>query len=355
MAGSEYDVLDEALAMLAASGPEFDGGLSNHGPMAAEALCALGRPDAVVPWVTRYRRRLAPKSAARSRIAPDQWRASLGEYSRAADWSAFFANELEDAPWRDVLARWVARLAPGIVAAATHGVIRTGHAARALAHGETTARRSELGEGLAYWAAAYRELPGRGLAPTSNPQRAARAIESVVTIPRERRGRNFASIDDALRQLDTFEPFRDAIGLIDTSGDVGAAVSEVTATFARIYLANADQIGNAIAFIHCVTGNAAVRNLAPFVDDATTRAALRYGWQAAAGIYAVFGRNAAATVAPDAAQSSRDDLIARAIATGDEHAIKFTEVCLREHALAPEPGYLAAANHAIALLGSGRS
>ena len=43
----------------------------------------------------------------------------------------------------------------------------------------------------------------------------------------------------------------------------------------------------------------------------------------------------------------QDELIERAIACGDEHAIKFTEVCLREHALNPDPAFLAAADHAI--------
>jgi len=39
-----------------------------------------------------------------------------------------------------------------------------------------------------------------------------------------------------------------------------------------------------------------------------------------------------------------------AIANGDEHAIKFTEACLREHELTPSPAYLAAARHAIGVL-----
>ncbi|MCI0614926.1 hypothetical protein L0244_18190, partial [bacterium] len=38
------DVMDEALEMLAATGPEYQGGLANHGPMASEALIAMGRP-----------------------------------------------------------------------------------------------------------------------------------------------------------------------------------------------------------------------------------------------------------------------------------------------------------------------
>ena len=37
------------------------------------------------------------------------------------------------------------------------------------------------------------------------------------------------------------------------------------------------------------------------------------------------------------------DLIDRAVATGDEHAIKLTEACLREHAQRPDPVYLQAA------------
>jgi hypothetical protein len=47
---------------------------------------------------------------------------------------------------------------------------------------------------------------------------------------------------------------------------------------------------------------------------------------------------------------NRDELIDRAIACGDEHAIKFTEVCLREHAFKPDPVFLAAAAHAIRML-----
>ena len=39
-------------------------------------------------------------------------------------------------------------------------------------------------------------------------------------------------------------------------------------------------------------------------------------------------------------------LLSSAVATGDEHAIKFTEACLREHALNPKPVYLLAARHA---------
>ena len=53
---SANEVLDEGLSRLAVTGPEFRGGLSNHGPMAAEALVRLGRADAVEHWLDGYLR-----------------------------------------------------------------------------------------------------------------------------------------------------------------------------------------------------------------------------------------------------------------------------------------------------------
>jgi hypothetical protein len=37
-----------------------------------------------------------------------------------------------------------------------------------------------------------------------------------------------------------------------------------------------------------------------------------------------------------------DELCVQAVKHGDEHVIKFTEACLREHALRPDPRYPAA-------------
>jgi hypothetical protein len=55
--------MDDVLDILHRTGPEFGGGLANHGPMAAEAMLALGRPDAVLSWVARYKRRLQDRPA----------------------------------------------------------------------------------------------------------------------------------------------------------------------------------------------------------------------------------------------------------------------------------------------------
>jgi hypothetical protein len=129
--------IDEALEILSAYGPDLSNGLTSHAPMVAETLCAMGRPEAVLPWVERYRKGMLPWPAAHERISRDDWRSALAQVHRVGDWRAFFQEELHSAPWRAVLDRWVGRLAPGICASATHGVIRVGHAARGLAESES--------------------------------------------------------------------------------------------------------------------------------------------------------------------------------------------------------------------------
>ncbi len=344
---SDYAVLDEALEVLASAGPDLRNGMSNHAPMAVEALCALGRADAALPWLEKYRAGFAPRPARVARITEADWRAALGGGRRTGDWFELFRNELEEHPWREVLDGWTARLAPGIVAAALHGVIRTGHAVRALALDETPSRRRELADGLAYWAAEYQALPGERR--VGSGARPSEAIARVPMIPHGERG-SFDSLTGALGQLDSFAPFRETLGAVDATRDPSAFISDLTATFARVYLANARDWLTTIAFVHTVTGPAALRPLLPHLGADTAQAAVAYAWQASAALYATFGSEPPGPRVEQVASADVEGLVERAVASGDEHAIKFTEVCLREHAINPEPGFLVAADQAIGIL-----
>ena len=123
-------LMDEALEMFARTGPEYGGGLANHGPMAAEALITLGRNDAVIPWVERYKRNLQDPPGARRQISSEDWRGALGDISRVGDWIAFFNREMKEASWRSVLGQcFQARAGWGRRA---HGLIRTGHSPQLL-------------------------------------------------------------------------------------------------------------------------------------------------------------------------------------------------------------------------------
>jgi hypothetical protein len=333
------DSIDEALEILKDTGPEYGGGLSNHGPMAAEALLSLRRPDAVDEWIAGYKLHLSGHPKSRDPISQGNWREALGDYARVGDWVKFFERELSESPWDEVLDEWAAKLAPGLAAAATHGLIRTGHAARSLARTETPQRLHELAEGLGYWSARFVRLPetssdnSLNLAPSE-------AISQVKTMPE--RSRHAGLISDGLEELSNFPDFNDVINLVGTRADPMRFISDLTETFAHIYLANARDFMSTIVFIHSVTGPSAIRLLAPHLKPGTTEALLRYGWQVAAGLYARFGRNSESSGAK-APGGGVEEIIDRAIATGDEHAIKFTEACLREYATNPKPVYLIAA------------
>lgn len=332
------DALEQALEMMQGLAP-----LTNHGPMAAEALVALGRGGQVVAWVEGYRRRFADAAPAPLRaVTRENWREALGDGRRVADWTEFFNRELKEAAWPEVLERWSAALAPGLAAAAAHGLIRTAHAARSLSVRETPLRRRELAAGLGYWAAYYQPLPeapaakSEGLSP-------AEALGRVPLLPAERR--RGGSIMNGLRSLEDFAPFASAADLVGAPAEAGRLLSELTETFAAAYVKQVNR-RNHLVLLHAVTGPAALRSLLPHLSPETTRKVLRYGWQTAAGLYAI-APGGPADGPPAAAELSREDLIDRAVASGDEHAIKLTEACLREYALNPRPVYLRAARDAV--------
>ena len=340
MTAPDYAPLDAALDSIAGSGIALKNGNSNHAPMAIEALCALGRPQAAASWLDRYRERLLPRPPAISPISGEAWRTALGARDRFADWSAFFAAELEAASWRRVLDRWVERLAPGFCAAATHGVIRVGHAARSLSAGETPARRRELADALASWAATYQELPIR-----RDPSGRTLPPREAIAADRHPPGPTGAEPATSPPHSRASPKTGFAPGLIDISGDAAARLAELSELFARVYLANAHDIRTAIAFIHGVTSLAALANLSPHISEAATRAALPYAWVTGCALYACFGGGKA--FADDVAPAAEDPetLIDRALANGDEHVVKFTEACLSRHAASPSPAYPAAAFH----------
>ncbi|HTV90441.1 MAG TPA: questin oxidase family protein [Stellaceae bacterium] len=338
-----YETLDAALDRLAGCGPALANGNFNHAPMVAEALCALGRPEAVLPWIERYRPRIAPRQAFGEAIDAARWRHELGRRERFAAWGRFFAGALDTDEWRSVLDLWAARLAPGVSAAATHGAIRVGHAARGLAERETSPRRRELADALASWAASYAELPS-GEFPGAAGLSPREALARVPVVPPNRR--RPGNIVAALARLAEFPDFAPAIGLAALDGDIAARLAELTELFARVYLANARSIATVIAFIHGVTSLAAIGNIAAHVAEATAGALLRYGWQAGCGLYACFAGDT--PFATDVAEiGDAESLVERAVANGDEHVIKFAEACLQRHRVSPSPAYPACVAHAL--------
>src|SRR5260370_20718407 len=106
MRAASYDSLDDALDTLAGYGSGLANGNFNLAPMVAEALCALGRPDAVMPWLERYRPRMLPRGTPDERVRPERRQEALGRRGSFTARAEFFAEELPEAPSPPPLCRW---------------------------------------------------------------------------------------------------------------------------------------------------------------------------------------------------------------------------------------------------------
>ena len=338
------DVMDEALGLLEDAGPEYGPGFSNHASMATEALLAMGRGDAVIPWVTAYRKRLAGNPEPGLPVFGGYWFEALGAIGRYADWVNCFDEELRDEDWCTILNIWVPRLLPGMVGAAWHGAIRTGHAVRSLNREESPEKIRELARALAYWAARYQSLPGFPV-PNVDVRNPLAVIGEVTPLPDGERLMK-GLIREKVRRLNGFKPFEQVINLTEPPDDITPFFVDLLETFVRVFLANVGTRGSVITFIHGVTGPGALYLLATCLLPDISRIALRYAWQASAALYAAIGGEVD-RAAYDTYDEPIEDLISRAVATGDEHAIKFTEVCLRVHRIDPRPIFLVAARHAV--------
>ncbi len=248
-----------------------------------------------------------------------------------------------------MLARWWPRLLPGVAAAATHGVIRTSHAARSLARAETASpaalRRDELARALAYWAASYVELPG--CQHTAGHLDLAAAVRALPIVAGPVEGDLIAArLQSGLAR----EPgFALAIAALRPPADPAADLRDLAREFARIFLAYGRR--QPITFLHAVTAPVAAYSVLPLLPAGLARPTYDALWQVGAALYTVHAGGVTPEPLPATSPPAADDLADRAIAAGDEHAIKLTEACLRLHADAPDPVLLHAAARASDLLG----
>lgn len=340
--------LDEALARFQAGDFEYAGGLSNHGPMAAEALVHLGHASLMSGFVDVYAPRLGPAPATGNPIPAAERSAALGRAERLADWLATFEAELAEAPWSEVLQRNLPTLIDGLFAAGTHGLLRTAHAVRALEETETAQRRRELAHGLAYWSGCYQALPGNPGSEAREGWGPRRVLAEVRPVPPERRRQGFftegvlALDDDA-----NFAPLLASADLDNSEWEV--LLSELCHDAAALYLENPQA---RVAYVHAVTAPSALRLLGPYLDPGQRRRGLGRVLQVAAALHAIASGPRREDVDDEVRRVAEDpaEIRYRAACSLEEHAIKFSEACLREDRERPDPVFrLAAADAALKL------
>jgi len=329
---------DEALERLHRTGPEWEGWMSNHGPMAVDVLARRGAGGDVHAWVDDYVRRLDDLPEERRRIrTPDDEREALGDPARLGDWIAHFSRLVEDAPWTDVLSGWWPRLLPGIAAGATHGVIRTGHATMALRADDNGARRTELAHALGYWAGRWQAVP------QVRPHGRADAAALVPVVPRI--GLQEGGIRDRLARLaevDAWPAYADSLAAPD---DVPGALDRLVDAVVALYPRGAH--GNPTMLVHAATAPHAVARTLPSLPREQWDDAYAYAWSATAAVLSCYLPTDLAS--PVDASIDVDDAWSTALAHRGEHVLKLADVALDVHARTGDPSAVAAITRAVAL------
>ncbi|WP_433346058.1 questin oxidase family protein [Micromonospora sp. CA-111912] len=372
-------ILDEAYRRLHRTGPEYEGWLSNHGPMAAEALARHGHGDRVHRWLDGYLRRL--DELPRGLRPIDDWRVALGDPKRAGDWLVHFDRELRERPWREVLGTWWPRLLPGIAAGATHGVIRVGHAVRALRADETGPDRlAELGQALGYWAARWQPVPG-AVPPTtpSDGPHEAREVRTGRAGPADTRAGRLGTatggsdpgdtwadrigVDAALAGLpriaDRTGGLRERLGrLPDVPGwesslaalrpaRTPAEAERGLAELVRQACLNYLRYGHAepVMLVHTVTAPTAVLRTLPALDSGLWAPSLAAAWSATAAVTAVYASRAC-VASPAVAPGTPAEVFARAARHGDAHVVKLADAVFDAYAATGDERVLTSAGYA---------
>ena len=336
---SPGDSFDTVLDRLHDTDVEFGGGLSNHGPMGAEALVEMGLGERVVDWVNGYAEDLALRMAAAPLSEAERQRA-LGDFEKRAGWIAWYEAEASGVAPGALLARELPRLLPASLS--LHGLLRTAHAYRSLSRQDTPSRRRELAHALGYWASRYDTLPGT---PGKTPQSGLDVRAALAKVPLLPDGARIDEglIKDRMTPLSSLAGFAEAIDAVDLEAvAVEDALTDLVTASVNLFVAGG--CGD-IVLLHGVTASSATRLLLPALDARGQRDALGYAYQAVAAAYAIRAGSPSDLEAPGAGAGgeSEQSLLDAAARVSDVHSIKLVEATLREHRIAARPQLLVAA------------
>jgi hypothetical protein len=343
--------LHEAYDRLHHAGPEWgEDRLTNHGPMAVEVLVRRGHAADVHRWVDAYVRRLDDLPRATGQITDRTWPAALGN-GRIGDWTSYFTRQMAERPWREVLVTWWPRLLPGIVAGATHGVIRVGHAVRVLLGDEhNPAAVIELAHALAFWAARALSVPGA--ADPAGTLGSAAAVDSLPRIPEQR-----GTVATRLGRLAEMAEWpRSLAALRPPAGpdDARARLTDLVTATTLHYLTHGH--AGPVLLVHTATAPNAVLHTMPALPRELWAPSLSAVWAASAAIICAYApargvpRGDLPVVAPGPGVVA--ETLDRATAHGDEHVIKFADTAAEVYERTGDLDALAAAVHIGSLIES---
>ncbi|KQY86268.1 questin oxidase family protein [Pelomonas sp. Root1444] len=304
--------------------PTYRGQLSNHLPMAQQALLALGASAArLQAWSEGHEAMLEPRISARpAQVVAER---DLGRPDSDAAWRAYFAARIGELGSGGALREALGLLLPGVGAAAFHGLIRTGHAVLA-------GHERELAAGLAHWAACFMPLPA---APHAGaPLALADWLHALAELPRPAYPPG-SLISGRMQAWAGTAGFAAVAGRLHHGPDALRALALLAA---RTYAASGD-----FTVLHLLTASHAMSVLQPWWPTPDLPRA--FSVAAAAGLLA---SSAAPASALDRLPSRPwPALISAACDQDDAHVIKITHAAWRLGRRWPDPAWRRAVERAI--------
>lgn len=306
-------VLAKLLTESEAYDPEYGGGLCNHLPLALTALDQMGATPAQLNDYRRTHGSWLEKLPEREAAPAGAWPFRKADRAGFVDLQADFRRRVARDGWEPVLRATLPDLAPGLSAAAFHGLIRT-------AMGVTSRHEGEIAAGLAYWAAHWQRLGVVLAAPADNTP----AKDPLALLERLRNDSRFAFdpksapglTDDALLAVGNLRDFGGVIHWLDPACSLG----DLARAAGVLYGATGD-----FTALHTVTAAQAVAVLLPHVEE--PKVLLPRLWQGLAAAYVGIGRPALPET--DAIEAWRametpawPELMRSALAQDDEHTVK---------------------------------
>lgn len=296
------------LEALARTSPEYGPGLTDHAAMAVEALERIA-PAAIEPFASRYLPRL--RSLDRK---PDAALAGFGALAASC------AERLT----QDGAARSLAAKAPAlgrsVAGAAFHGILRVAHAARGLERDDHPVRRAELGRALAYATIRADVLPGRPEGASGGSLSLGDALAQLAPSP-EALVHRPGMITPTLVARAAAHPALAAVSAaLRRDGEPVARALELRREATRLLARGEHAPAVTFTLLHAVTGSEAVLTLAKRLPREQAHLLVSEGAHALLAMRVAF---VGALERPSTgAAAAWPALVARAVASLDDHAIK---------------------------------
>jgi hypothetical protein len=316
-------LLDDSARFDAEYGPS----LSNHLPMALVALHRLGAgDDRLAAFAATYGARLHAMPPAEPWPAGDPWQGAFGDPRAWPAYRNLFDEWMNHDGAPEVLSLVLPALWRGCGAAAFHGLIRTAYAVAA-------GHSHELADALAYWACRWFTV-GAAAGPGTLDEPAALVGRLPLVLPRT------GLIAERMALAAAHPQFASWAARLRV--DAERTLPALACFAAHQYAQTRD-----FTVLHLVTSAHAVRVLLPWLDEEQRLDALRhYATAYLAGTLAAGAVTATAAGAP----LPWPEIVARARACNDDHAIKLVDSCREQEAAYGAGPWQAAASSAVASL-----